>query len=115
MVTLEVAGATIAVEYNFLYRGVLSNYQQGFDPRWECYSPGVLLHAHAIEQAIAEGAVEFDMLPGPDEYKYSWATQERLDGHVMLSTTWSGHAWLLRTAALDVARTVGNIFTRKYG
>jgi CelD/BcsL family acetyltransferase involved in cellulose biosynthesis len=115
MYALEVAGVTIAVEYNFLYRGVLTNYQQGFAPRWERYSPGMLLHGYAIEQAIDEGAEEFDMLPGPDEYKYSWATQERLDAHVMLSTTLSGHAWLLRTAALDAARAVGGIFTPKHG
>jgi CelD/BcsL family acetyltransferase involved in cellulose biosynthesis len=47
-------------------------YLGGFDPRFGALSPGTLLVAHAIEQAIAEGATAFDFLRGAETYKYRW-------------------------------------------
>ena len=64
---LKVAGRVIATEYNFLYRGVFSNYKKGFDLTWEKYSPGQIMHAYIIQRAIEEGAQEFDMLQGPHD------------------------------------------------
>ncbi len=104
---LKVAGQTIAVEYNFLYRGVFSNYKKGFDLAWEKYSPGQIMHAHIIRRAIEEGAREFDMLQGPHEYKYSWTDRDRLDGHPVVGATWRGQAWLLGGALFDAALAAG--------
>jgi hypothetical protein len=36
-----------------------------------------MLWAHAIEQAIAEGAREFHFLRGPEAYKYAWGATDR--------------------------------------
>jgi CelD/BcsL family acetyltransferase involved in cellulose biosynthesis len=47
-------------------------YLGGFEPRLRALSPGTLLIAHAIEQAVAEGATAFDFLRGAEAYKYRW-------------------------------------------
>jgi CelD/BcsL family acetyltransferase involved in cellulose biosynthesis len=52
-------------------------YIAGFDPRHAFFSPGSLLLAHAIEQAVAEGATAFDFLRGAEPYKYRWGAVDR--------------------------------------
>ena len=49
----------------------------GFDPSQPRLSPGVQIIAHAIEQAIAEGATSFDFLRGGESYKYAWGAVDR--------------------------------------
>jgi CelD/BcsL family acetyltransferase involved in cellulose biosynthesis len=52
-------------------------YLGGFDPRFRSLSPGTLLVAHAIEQALAEGALAFDFLRGAEAYKYRWGAEDQ--------------------------------------
>jgi CelD/BcsL family acetyltransferase involved in cellulose biosynthesis len=52
-------------------------YLGGFDPRFRALSPGTLLIAHAIEQAMAEGATAFDFLRGAETYKYRWGAVDQ--------------------------------------
>jgi hypothetical protein len=52
-------------------------YLGGFDPRCRSLSPGTLLVAHAIEQALAEGALAFDFLRGAEAYKYRWGAEDQ--------------------------------------
>ena len=104
---LKVAGQVIAVEYCFRYGDVFTNYQRGFDQAWERYSPGQLLYAHTIRQAIAEHAREFDMLRGAHDYKLSWADAQRFDRHPLLSRTWQGHAWIAGGILFDAAQRTG--------
>lgn len=47
------------------------------DPSADDLSPGLLLHAHNIRAAIAQGFVRYDFLRGNESYKYSFATGER--------------------------------------
>lgn len=93
---LKIGDRAIAVEYCYLYDGVLFDYQKGFDPdpTLERYSPGQLLLAYAIQEAIAEGARELDMARGTYDYKFSWTHASRPDGHILLSTSPVGHLWL---------------------
>jgi CelD/BcsL family acetyltransferase involved in cellulose biosynthesis len=69
-------------------------YLSGFDPQWAAFSPGVLLIAHAIEEAIREGQQEFDFLRGNEPYKYLWGAQD--------SSTWQR---TLSHPARDAARS----------
>jgi CelD/BcsL family acetyltransferase involved in cellulose biosynthesis len=67
----------IGVQY-VLVRGARAfSYLAGFDPSWDAYSPGTLLMAYAIEQAIAAGCREFDFLRGREPYKYRWGAVDR--------------------------------------
>jgi CelD/BcsL family acetyltransferase involved in cellulose biosynthesis len=57
--------------------GTTYAYHSAFDPLFEDLSPGTLIIAHAIEEALREGAVRFDFLRGREPYKYLWGTQDR--------------------------------------
>ena len=52
-------------------------FQSGFDPAWSRHSPGLLLVAHTIRQAIEEGAEEYDMLLGDEAYKERFRPERR--------------------------------------
>lgn len=47
------------------------------DPSAEDLSPGLVLHAHAIQAAIEREFVRYDFLRGNEPYKFSFATAER--------------------------------------
>lgn len=51
-------------------------YQCGFDPAHKALSPGTLLVAAAIREAISEGAAKFDFLRGDEPYKRRWKPQD---------------------------------------
>src|SRR5262249_42280859 len=74
---LIMGGATVAAYYGVHDRGRAYAYLQGFDPDYASESPGTILVAHAIEQAIKDGAREFHFLRGDEAYKYQWGAAER--------------------------------------
>lgn len=104
---LRVADHVIAAFYCFYYRDVFLAYQSAFDVDWGKYSPGQLMMAHAVKEAITEGAHEFDMLSGTHEYKFSWANKQYVEPHFLLSTSWRGYLWAASTMFFDVARHEG--------
>lgn len=73
---LRVGDQTAAVYYGFLHRRRAYVYIAGFDPRFARLSLGTVLLAHAIDEAIGEGAVEFDFLRGREAYKYRWGARD---------------------------------------
>jgi hypothetical protein len=98
---LSVAGRTIASLCCFCYREVFYAYQMGFDPDWASCSPALLLIAHAIRQAIDEGAHTVDLLPGTEHHKVVWTESLHADAHLMLSNTWRGHLWMVGAFSYD--------------
>jgi CelD/BcsL family acetyltransferase involved in cellulose biosynthesis len=74
---LRLRGAPVAVLYGFVHRDRACMYLSGLDPSTDFCSPGVLILHYAIEQAIHEGAREFDMLRGTESYKYDWSAESR--------------------------------------
>lgn len=66
-----------AAYYGFLHGHRAYSYLTGFSPDFPYESPGTILLAHAIEQALAEGARELHFLRGPEVYKYSWGAMDR--------------------------------------
>lgn len=52
-------------------------YITGRDETFEGPPPGVILHAHSIRHAIANGFTEYDFLRGNETYKYSFGVKER--------------------------------------
>ncbi|MCC6730678.1 MAG: GNAT family N-acetyltransferase [Chthonomonadales bacterium] len=83
--TLRLDGRAAAALYCFAYRGRYGYYLGGFDPELARYSPGTVLTAAAIRQAIAEGCQEFDFLRGHEPYKYRWQPEERVNHRLLLS------------------------------
>src|SRR5215471_12669097 len=52
--------------------GAVSLYNSGFDPEARAMSPGVVLIARTIEDAIARGFRRYDFLRGEEPYKYGF-------------------------------------------
>lgn len=69
----------VASLYGFSHRGRTLFYLSGFDPEISAFGPGALMIGHAIEQAVREGAEEFDFLRGRESYKYLWGAKGRLN------------------------------------
>jgi CelD/BcsL family acetyltransferase involved in cellulose biosynthesis len=74
---MRIGDEPAAAYYGFVQDRRAYGYLTGFDPNFSFESPGLLLWAHAIEQAAAEGAREFHFLRGPEAYKYAWGATDR--------------------------------------
>ncbi len=60
-----------ARKHSFLF------YITGRDETFDGPPPGMILHAHSIRHAIANGITEYDFLRGNETYKYSFGVKER--------------------------------------
>ncbi len=77
---LRVDGRGVAANYCVSMGGRVSGLQTSFDEAWGRYGVGTLLMGHALQEAVAEGASEFDLLRGAETYKQQkWAAQLRRD------------------------------------
>jgi CelD/BcsL family acetyltransferase involved in cellulose biosynthesis len=74
---LSIGGSIAAVYYGFLHNGHALAYLGGLDPAFAHESPGTLIIAHAMEEAIRDGAREFHFLRGGEAYKYGWGAVDR--------------------------------------
>jgi CelD/BcsL family acetyltransferase involved in cellulose biosynthesis len=74
---LSVDGNDAAVLFGFAYRGVLAAYNAAYDPGLSSLSIGIVSHAWAIRDAIAEGLGTYDLLRGDERYKYDLGAQDR--------------------------------------
>ena len=77
MYALRLDARIIASLYAFHHGRCTYYYLSGFDPQFRRYSPGTILVAHAIREAIREGDVSFDFLRGREDYKYRWGARDR--------------------------------------
>lgn len=80
--TLWLDDEAVAALYALRYGKVFSFYQSGFDPAYAKFSTGLVTMGLAIESAFEEGAQEFDMLQGLEQYKERWADRVRPLGRV---------------------------------
>lgn len=75
MGVLSVDGQPAGVIYAMQVGRTRFFYQCGFDPEQKALSPGTLLVAHSIRNAIEEGCTQFDFLRGDEPYKRRWKPQ----------------------------------------
>ncbi|MGH2404604.1 MAG: GNAT family N-acetyltransferase [bacterium] len=86
---MRLGGRPVAAEYGLSVGGHVVSFQGGFDVRWARYGVGGLLVAHSVQEAIAAGAVEFDLLRGAEAYKHELgATERRTDMSLLV---WRRH------------------------
>jgi CelD/BcsL family acetyltransferase involved in cellulose biosynthesis len=69
----------VAVFYGYAFQGTVYYYLSGYDPELEKLSIGTILLAHAVEQAVRDGATSFDFLRGAEEYKYAWGATDQMN------------------------------------
>lgn len=99
----EAADAPVAAWYGFCFAGRMSYFQAGRDPAWQGPSVGLVLLAHTIREAIAEGAEEYRLLRGAEAYKYRFAdTDDGLESVVIAR----GGAAAVAVRAAELARSV---------
>ncbi len=67
----------VAVAFQLSWRGALMLYNSGFEPDRREASPGVVLVARCIEDAIGMGMREYDFLRGRERYKYDLGGRDR--------------------------------------
>lgn len=83
---LRIGGQLAAVFYLLLAgRERVLAYLGGFDPAFAYESPGTLLFAASIEEAMREGRREFHFLRGGEAYKYAWGAVDRASMTVRLT------------------------------
>lgn len=79
MYATRIGDRIVAIFYGFAHAGTVYYYLSGYDPELEKLSIGTLIVAHAIEQAVRDGAATFDFLRGAEEYKYAWGATDRVN------------------------------------
>jgi hypothetical protein len=99
--TLYLDETLAGVMYAFSFGGRFFFYQHGFDERYRPYSLGLVLMALTINAAIEEGATEFDLLYGTEDYKFLWADDRRELGRLDLYPARIGGKLQQRRADLE--------------
>jgi CelD/BcsL family acetyltransferase involved in cellulose biosynthesis len=94
---LELEGRPVAVYYGFRFGDAEWFYQLGRDPNADG-SVGLLVVAHAIREALEDGAVEFKLGPGAQPYKLRFATDDPGLETVGIASGLRGRASLLAAA-----------------
>lgn len=74
---LRVDGTDAAVLLAFAYEGKIELYNAAYDPGLSRLSVGIVSHAWAIREAIAEGIRRYDFLRGDEPYKYDLGGRDR--------------------------------------
>ncbi len=72
---LRLDGNAIGAIYGMSLGNTTYFYQAGFDPEFSSVSPGTLLVAHTVREAIEEGKQRFDFMRGDEGYKRRWKPQ----------------------------------------
>ncbi len=82
---LSGAGGDVASVFQFRTGCGLLLYNSGYDPIRRAANPGLVLIAKCVEDAIAEGAPEYDFLRGTERYKYDLGGVDRLVYRIVVS------------------------------
>jgi CelD/BcsL family acetyltransferase involved in cellulose biosynthesis len=69
---LDTPAGPIAAFVTIEWDGTVGLYNSGFDPERAALSPGVVLLAQVVRDAIARGRRTFDFLRGEERYKYEF-------------------------------------------
>lgn len=76
LMVLEVDGAQAAAWYGFRFADVDAYYQSGRDPAFDRESVGLVLLAHTIERAFADGRTQYRFLRGDEPYKFRFTDDD---------------------------------------
>ncbi len=72
LVSLKVAGETVAVQAFVEAERCISVYYSGYDERWRRYSPLTIITAEVIREAIVRGFDRLEFPPGESAWKSRW-------------------------------------------
>jgi CelD/BcsL family acetyltransferase involved in cellulose biosynthesis len=103
----------VAALYGLRYGATFYFYQSGFDPAWSKQSVGLVMMGVAIKAALEEGASEYDLLHGNEEYKFHWTADTHELGRLEIHPPHASgriyrHAMAFNRAARQMAKRVLN-------
>lgn len=73
---LKINGREAAAFFSFNFRDTYYLFNSGYDPEYARLSPGIVLAAYSIQEAIKRGKKKFNFLRGREDYKYRLGGQE---------------------------------------
>jgi peptidoglycan/xylan/chitin deacetylase (PgdA/CDA1 family)/CelD/BcsL family acetyltransferase involved in cellulose biosynthesis len=82
---LEWNGTVLACQYGFVYQGVYSQLQEGYEPNSEHWNTGIGLRAWSIRELIRQGVREYDFLGGMGRHKSDWGAEVKLSRQIVLA------------------------------
>lgn len=82
-VVAAIEDRTVGVLYGFLFGSVFCYFQSGWDPNFSSMSMGSVLVDEAIRRSAEAGCEVFDMLRGPEPYKYRFGAEDKVDVSVL--------------------------------
>jgi len=84
---LDIDGALAATTLSFKHGNTVALYNSAYDMQYRRLSPGVLLVAYVIRDALAGRFQVFDFLRGDERYKYDLGGQDTRIMHLTVSRT----------------------------
>lgn len=87
---LEVDDRPVAARYDFEFAGVYNAYNAGRDPAWNKAGVGLVLRAHTMRKALADGVAEYRFLRGGEAYKSRFLTEDAGLVTIARARTWLG-------------------------
>ncbi len=99
-------GATLGALLTFYFGESALYYQAGWDPdsSFAALSPGVVLMAHSIRDAIANKLVYYEFLRGDEVYKSRWTKTFRTTTTVLVARSFFGKEYLRVARMKDLVK-----------
>lgn len=82
-VVASVGDRAVGVLYGFVFGSTFSYFQSGWDPEFSSMSMGSVLVDEAIRRAAETGCTVFDLLRGPEPYKYRFGAEDAVDVNLL--------------------------------
>jgi peptidoglycan/xylan/chitin deacetylase (PgdA/CDA1 family)/CelD/BcsL family acetyltransferase involved in cellulose biosynthesis len=83
--SLEWKDRILACQYGFVYSGVYSQLQEGYEPASEHWNVGIGLRAWTIKEFLKEGVREYDFLGGVGRHKTDWGADVKQSKQILLA------------------------------
>jgi CelD/BcsL family acetyltransferase involved in cellulose biosynthesis len=111
---LEVDGVAVAAWYGFRFQGIETYYQLGRARAWEKSSVGLLIVAHSVREALADGIEEYRFGPGGGSYKYRFTEEDPGLQWITLPGSRAGRLALATGATLQNNRLVRKMLKKSF-
>jgi peptidoglycan/xylan/chitin deacetylase (PgdA/CDA1 family)/CelD/BcsL family acetyltransferase involved in cellulose biosynthesis len=83
---LEWNGRILACQYGFVYEGVYSQLQEGYEPAVEHWNVGIGLRSWSIRELLKQGVREYDFLGGVSRHKTDWGAEVKHSKRILLGS-----------------------------
>ena len=113
---LRVDGQPVAWRIGFVHGDTFFSHHVGYDPDYEAWHPGVVMHLRTVEDLSAQGVRRLDMLYGDNAFKRKAANLSRTERNVYLfPRNLQGTVSFFALAAVNRASSRAGALLDRYG